>query len=172
MTDPNGTTTALTYHPLGMVAAIVTTDVDGRGDTEQRPGTAFDYDLASFVSAGRPPSVHAKRRVWHASDAVSDEVVETREYSDGFGRLLQTRVQADVMGLDDDGDATGLLPDGAAEPAVVVEIPERVAVSGWQIRDNKGRVVAVYEPLFSTAGTTSLRLRRAVVEERSAGTTR
>ncbi|MFJ9221703.1 SpvB/TcaC N-terminal domain-containing protein [Streptomyces sp. NPDC102383] len=167
VTDPNGTTTAVTYHPLGMVAAVAVTGADGTGDTTAAPGSTYTYDLSSFAAAGRPISVHTRRRVWHASDGGSDEVIESREYSDGLGRLVQTRAQADVVGMAGTGDDAGLRPGGGAVPSVTAEVADRVAVSGWQLRDNKGQVVASYEPLFGTGwdyqpGTETARGRREI----------
>ena len=150
VTDPNGTTTTVTYHSTGLVADIVVVGADGRGDTLDRPGISYQYDLASFATDGRPVSVRTRRRVWYASDGVSDEVVETREYSDGFGRLLQTRSQADELSFGSDGADIGLLPDGGAGPAVGEREPDRVVVSGWQVYDNKSRVVEAYQPFFSS----------------------
>jgi RHS repeat-associated protein len=84
-----------------------------------------------------------------------DETIETVEYSDGFGRLLQTRTQAEdilfgdlsfgggVLSADQSiatGDAVGRRR-GAGDPPNVI-------VSGWQVYDNKGRVVEKYEPFF------------------------
>src|SRR6185437_9505433 len=83
--------------------------------------------------------------------------IVSREFSDGFGRVLQTRSQAEdslfgdpVFGggviaadqLAPVGDTAGRTRDPAAT--------ENVIVSGWQIYDNKGRVVQKYEPFFAT----------------------
>jgi RHS repeat-associated protein len=148
VTDPNVTVTTVIYQPTGLVAAIVVVASDGRGDTPERPGTSYRYDLDAFRSRGWPISVQTRRRVWHASDAVSDEVVEAREYSDGFGRLLQTRTQSDDLAFGPMGDDSGLREAGAAGPAVGARQADRVVVSGWHVYDNKGRVVQAYEPFF------------------------
>lgn len=73
------------------------------------------------------------------------------EYSDGLARLLQTRTQADDVVLAD----LGLPPeaDAIAGPAVLRRAgagEPRVTVSGWQVYDNKGRIVERYEPCFAT----------------------
>jgi YD repeat-containing protein len=86
------------------------------------------------------------------------ETIETREYSDGFGRLLQTRVQGEALRFGDPllGGGNGVLdtaygPAGAPVIGHVNVDPSNpnVIVSGWQTYDNKGRVVEKYEPFFA-----------------------
>src|SRR5439155_24857773 len=89
-----------------------------------------------------------------------DETIESIEYSDGFGRLLQTRTQAEDVIFGDPVFGGAVLPadqnDRAATRQDVVGHSNtdrqnpNVVVSGWQVYDNKGRVVEKYEPFFST----------------------
>ena len=87
-----------------------------------------------------------------------NRTIESREYSDGFGRLIQTRTQGEDVRF---GDATfgggeDVLPakqsDGRGGDVTGHEktsaTDKNVIVSGWQIYDNKGRVVEKYEPFF------------------------
>ena len=76
--------------------------------------------------------------------------------SDGFGRLLQTRAQAEDTLFGDPIFGGGVLPaDQSAPPgdasaaAPAAALGPNVVVSGWQVYDNKGRVVEKYEPFFS-----------------------
>ena len=85
-----------------------------------------------------------------------DATIETTEYSDGFGRLLQTRAQAEDLTFGDPIFGNAGLPADQSLPvgeAVgqqrAANDPLRVIVSGWQYYDNKGRVVEKYEPFFS-----------------------
>src|SRR5262249_50322821 len=88
-----------------------------------------------------------------------NDMIEHREYSDGFGRVLQTRTQAEDILFGDPVFGAGIIPGdqkdtsgtksdvggrqrGAADPPNVV-------VSGWQIYENKGRVLEKYEPFYS-----------------------
>jgi len=107
------------------------------------------------------------QRVHHANDTdvplpARNETIETVEYSDGFGRMLQTRTQAEDVIFDDPnleepifGDVC-LPADQNTSPGDAVghkrspDDPLNVVVSGWQVYDNKGRVVEKYEPFFST----------------------
>ena len=81
------------------------------------------------------------------------------EYSDGFGRLLQTRTQGEEVRFGDEhfGGGEAVLPakqsDGAGGDVVgrrnTDALKPNVVVSGWQIYDNKGQVVEKYEPFFA-----------------------
>ena len=94
-------------------------------------------------------------------DQFPERFLQSREYSDGFGRVLQARAQAEDVLFDDPtlaqptfGDA-GLPADQNTTPGDAIGTQASatdpfVAVSGWQVYDNKGRVVEKYEPFFST----------------------
>jgi RHS repeat-associated protein len=143
--DENGHATRYLYTPLGLLRKVVT----GR-DTPGKPGVEYFYDFAA-----QPISVRTRQRIWHAKDGRGDDTLETVEYSDGFGRLIQKRVQAEDLVFGDTGDDVGLLvagnpvPGQTTGPARGRRVPDRVVVSGWQVYDNKGRVVERYEPFFS-----------------------
>ena len=86
-----------------------------------------------------------------------DATIDTVEYSDGFGRLLQTRTQAEDV-LFGDPHLRRRRPAGGSVHRqqamrsagdVRQSAPPNVIVSGWQVYDNKGRVVEKYEPFFS-----------------------
>ena len=163
VTDQNGNRTVSAFTPLGMPAstALVGKEGGGEGDTATEPSTRRVYDFLAFAHRGQPISVRTIRRVHHAGDTAiplpqRDETVEAVEYADGFGRLLQTRTQAEDVNFGDDSFGDAGLPADLSAPvgeAVgrrrVPGDPPRVRVSGWQIYDNKGRVVAKYEPFFS-----------------------
>lgn len=163
-TDPNGNRTVYGFTPLGLLArsAIMGKVGENVGDTLEAPSTRFTYDLQAFVERGQPISVRTIRRVHHVADTdvplpERDETIESVEYSDGFGRLIQTRVQAEDLAFGDPrfGDA-GLLADQSSPVGDAVgqrvgpDDPPRVVVNGWQTFDNKGRVVEKYEPFFSS----------------------
>lgn len=163
VTDPNGNRSAVTFTPMGLVAgaAIMGKVGESVGDTLETPGARMIYDFRAFIERGQPASVRSIRRIHHANDIEvaapeRDETIESVEYSDGFGRLLQTRAQAEdlVFGAQLFGDA-GLPGDQSLPPGDAVGKQRaageasRVLVSGWQIYDNKGRVVEKFEPFFS-----------------------
>jgi RHS repeat-associated protein len=157
--DPNGNRTRATFTPLGLVASTAVMGKAGEavGDIPDSPGVRVTYDLLAFTQRRQPVSARTVRRMHHATEADvplprRGDTIEMVEYSDGSGRLLQTRTQAADIVFGDVGlpasqsaamrDAVGAQPALGAAP--------RVVVSGWQTYDNKGRVTEKYEPFFST----------------------
>ncbi len=172
VTDANDNRTTVTFTSLGLPASIIVMGKEDEppvGDTQETPGTQFEYDLLAYDNSPaehrQPVFVRTIRHVHHVNDfhipaEERDETIESIEYSDGFGRLLQTRAQAEdelfgnaVFGNDtltaDQSDISGtraLLTGRRRNP----DEPPNVAVSGWQIYDNKGQVVQKYEPFFDS----------------------
>ena len=167
VTDANGNSREVTFSPLGLVTATAVMGKVGEpvGDTRETPGSRLEYDFFAFVKSPpdrrQPVFVRSIVRQHHVTETdvplpERDATIETVEYSDGFGRLLQTRTQAedvlfgdptfggDVLSADQSiatGDAVGRRRGAGAPPNVIV--------SGWQVYDNKGRVVEKYEPFFA-----------------------
>jgi hypothetical protein len=161
VTDINGNRQTVTFSPLGFVKSLAVMGKEGEqvGDSLEVPGSVLEYDFFAF-SATDPQPVWVKTtlREHHVQeadvlDSERNATITKVEYSDGFGRLLQTRTQSeDVVFGDQDfgggvlaveqsiatGDTVGTLRDD--KPSFVV--------SGWQVYDNKGRVVEKYEPFF------------------------
>lgn len=164
VTDPNGNQTTFAFTPLGLLESTAAMGKVGEngGDTPATPGTRMIYDFSAFASSGRPISVRTIRRVHHTSETdvplpERDETIEVIEYSDGFGRLLQTRTQAEDILFGDPIFGNAGLPADQSLPVResigqqrAAGDPPNVVVSGWQIYDNKGRVIEKYEPFFST----------------------
>jgi RHS repeat-associated protein len=175
--DSNGNQTSYGFSPLGLLERTLVRGQVGQnlGDTPAAPGTVLTYTLMETDGAGlpipiadlgQPVSVKTVRRTHHASETdvpepQRDQTIQTIEYSDGFGRVLQTRTQAESVLFDSaspnnplHGDA-GLPADqsqpGSDAVGQQAAAPNQfVVVSGWQIYDNKGQVVEKYEPFFST----------------------
>jgi RHS repeat-associated protein len=164
VTDPNGNQTELRYGPLGFLRESWSRGKGNEGD-QVRPSARYDYDLLAFdrsaPDARIPAYVRTRRAMHHDSEtdvasSERDRVIETWEYSDGYGRLLQTRTQADdvVFGPAPMGDAGLPCDRSQAGSAAVGSVsadadPPRVVVSGWQVYDNKGRVVEEFEPVYA-----------------------
>lgn len=169
-TDPNENKTLYTYTPLGLPESIAIVDKDGKGDSPAEPSSAYTYDFLAFASRKEPVWVSAVRRSHHAGEIdipqpEKGETIKTVEYSDGFGRLIQTRTQAEdvVFGIPDSGGAVDetfgdrVLGIGWSDPGGMIDggsvadpvNKPRVVVSGWQIYDNKGQVVKKHEPFYS-----------------------
>lgn len=161
VTDPNGNVSDVVFAPSGLVAQAWVRGKLARAEADRNePCVRMEYGLRAFYeSVRRDPSnpqpvyVRVIRRTRHDTDAGdTGEAIETRDFSDGFGRLLQTRTQAEDVAFgdplpagQDDAPATGALVLGRlnADPAT-----PNVVVSGWQVYDNKGRPIERYEPFF------------------------
>lgn len=165
VTDPNENRTVFAFTPLGLLesTAVMGKSSENAGDSPVVPGTKLQYDFKAFINQGQPISVRTVKRIHHVNDwdipePERSQTIETVEYSDGFGRLLQTRTQAEDVVFGDGTFGGGVLPanqgDGAGNDVVGVRnsdaVKPNVVVSGWQVYDNKGRVVEKYEPFFDT----------------------
>jgi RHS repeat-associated protein len=164
VTGPNDNQTNFRHNPVGLLHKTWLVSNDNQGGTEEKPELEYGCDLLLFehtrVSEPQPIYVHTIARIYHASSSDpgiprSDETIESREYSNGFGRLIQKRSHAEDLMFGKTGDDVGLLFDGEPKPGEVrspeakaITISNRVVVSGWQTYDNKGRVIEKYEPFF------------------------
>jgi len=161
ITGPNGNQTIFTFTPSGLVESSFVKGDSDEGD-QQRPGTRMIYDFLSFYKKEQPVSIRTIRQSYHDTETdvpqpQRDETIEGIEYSDGFGRLIQTRAQAEDVIFGDPVFGGAVLPgDQKSDPGDVIgeqvppEAGPRVVISGWQVYDNKGQVIEKYEPSFST----------------------
>ncbi len=160
ITDPNGNVTAVAFTPAGLVGATWVKGKSGEGDS-QEPGSRIAYDFLAFRRDRQPIHVRTIKRVLHDTDPDdTGETIESRDYSDGFGRTIQTRAQGETLRFGDArfGGGASVLPadqdDGRGDAVVALSDADaahpNVVVSAWQIFDNKGKIVEKYEPFFST----------------------
>ena len=98
--------------------------------------TRIVYDLDRYRMTQQPVFAAVLARETHASDPLPPgglKVQVSVSYSDGFGREIQKKIQA--------------------EPGSVVEggpiVNPRWVGSGWTIFNNKGKPIKQYEPFFS-----------------------
>jgi RHS repeat-associated protein len=164
--DPNGNRTDYAFTPLGLLATSSLRGKTASEGDQARVSVRITYDVHAFENTSptnrRPIFVRTSRQVHHdtETDVLApdrDQTIETIEYSDGFGRMLQTRTQGEDMRFGDPifggqvlpkdelpaaNDVVGTANDDQTQPNVIV--------SGWQTYDNKGRVVEQYQPFFST----------------------
>jgi RHS repeat-associated protein len=109
----------------------------------QKATTRLVYDLDAYHRTQsdpqpQPPVVYTLARETHDADLALGENEKTRvqhsfSYSDGFGREVQKKVQAEPERL----------PDGSRSPN------PRWVGSGWTVFNNKGKPIRQYEPFFS-----------------------
>jgi RHS repeat-associated protein len=123
--------------------------------------TRFVYDLDRFQRTGQPAFAAALMRETHFHDpgGTSTRIQIGFSYSDGFGREIQKKNQAE------EGDAPQRqapqpLPGGDVRPGELVrdaqgnlvqsDTPQRWIGSGRTVFNNKGKPVKQYEPFFSS----------------------
>ena len=121
----------------------------------------FVYDLDRYRRCGEPPFAASLVRETHVSDPLPQQGVQIQvsfAYSDGFGRDLQSKIQAEP------GDAPTRtanipLPGGDVSPGALTlngGIPQLGAANprwvgkGRTVYNNKGKPVKQYEPFFSS----------------------
>jgi RHS repeat-associated protein len=161
--DSNGNRRAVTFTPLGLVASAACMGKEGErvGDTEQDPGVRLEYDFLAFAERRQPASVRSISRFHHVTETDVPEperaaTFESVMYSDGFGRVLQVRTQADDVLFGDSVSGQDVLPadqaiaTGDAVGRRLTDGTHCVIVSGMTVYDNKGRVIEQYEPFFAT----------------------
>jgi RHS repeat-associated protein len=109
--------------------------------------TRLIYDLWAYYRTkqstpngeehGQPDVVYTLARKKHNADLAVGELTEIQHsflYSDGFGREIQTKIQAEPEPRDDN-DSTPINP--------------RWVGTGWKVYNNKGKPIKQYEPFFS-----------------------
>ena len=109
--------------------------INAKAQTLGRPLTAAE------IAALLPPD---------ELDLHPERFMQRLDYSDGTGRLLQSRSHADQLIIGDLGLTAD--PGGQVQPVSVGQADDtspQVVVSSWQAYDNKGRVVEKWEPFFA-----------------------
>jgi len=165
VTDVNDNISVFDFSPLGLLRATALIGKGTEGDyitntggfyDRYAPSVKMDYDFFAFMNDGDPVWVETINRELHYQQSASSPTIIKVEYSDGFGRLLQTRVQAEDVIFGDQKFGSSGLPaiQGNNADAVGTERdlsdPLNVVVSGWKIYNNKGKVVEQYEPFFDS----------------------
>jgi RHS repeat-associated protein len=115
--------------------------------------TLVDQENARRTQAGQPPLSVAEITAMFGPTEQTDHLerfIRTVEYTDGLGRLLQKRTQADELIVSDVG-----LPDDTSTAATTITATPAgadpyVTVGSWKRYDNKGRTIVTYEPFFDT----------------------
>ncbi len=119
VTDANGNRTAARFSPLGLVTeqGVLGKLNANQGDIiKEDPipdfegSTKLSYDFYAFHDEGLPVWVKTTQRELHYSQSPASPVLQKVEYSDGFGRLLQTRAQAEDVLFGADAFGSSGLP--------------------------------------------------------------
>lgn len=168
--DPNENTGLVKFSPLGFVLETYALgkenmeEGDGLNPEDENaiPSSTNEYDWLAWMERQQPVQVKSTVREHHLFEAdVPDEqkndTITTIQFSDGFGRIIQSRAQAEAVLFGDELFGNEMLSeaqdDESVRDAFTGEISTgeaaNVVVSGWQIYDNKGQVVQKYEPFYS-----------------------
>lgn len=94
------------------------------------------YDIDRFKRTGEPPFTATIARETHTFDLREGQLSKLQvsfSYSDGFGREIQKKIQAEPGPIEGVSD----------------HVNPRWVGSGWTIFNNKGKPVRQYEPYFS-----------------------
>jgi RHS repeat-associated protein len=147
--------------PLTDVQSFI---VDPRGRAATLLGkatTRIVYDLDRFRRCAQPPFACALARETHFFDPGGSQtkIQISFSYSDGFGREIQKKIQAE-SGDAPTREANLSLPGGDIRPGKLVvdaddkpiqaNTPQRWVGTGRTVFNNKGKPVRQYEPFFST----------------------
>ena len=166
VTNSNLNISEFDFSPLGLLRATAVVGKGTEGDFVQNTGTFYErfapsekleYNFYAFIDSGNPVWVQKTHREKYITDPDdTGAIIITRQYSDGFGRLLQTRTQAEDIIFGNQIFGSSGLPieqNATNAPAIGIERnlagPLNVTVSGWQIYNNQGKLVEQYEPFYS-----------------------
>jgi RHS repeat-associated protein len=116
------------------------------------------YDLFAFYRTRtqahpQPTAIYTLRREMHDADlapAQQTEIQHSFAYSDGFGREIQRKIQAEqgpVPMRDNNGN---IIIDAGGQPEMTTnDVSPRWVGTGWTVFNNKGKPVRKYEPFFT-----------------------
>ncbi|HPS40353.1 MAG TPA: RHS repeat protein, partial [Candidatus Cloacimonadota bacterium] len=139
ITDPNGMNHVFEFNGLGMVTRSIVQGASGEGDTVDSPTISYSYNLHNWMEHQLPVVAGVSAREVHGS--ANSRWLTSYTWSDGLGRELQTKVQAE------DGDAFTIV-NGSV---VSVTTDNRWVATGRTVYNNKGKVIKQYEPWFSAS---------------------
>ncbi|MCP9470217.1 MAG: FG-GAP-like repeat-containing protein [Nitrospira sp.] len=112
----------------------------------------FAYQRTKDGADPQPAVVHTLTRETHESDLNGQQtkVQHSFSYSDGFGREIQKKIQAEP-GPVPQRDAGGRIIVGVDGQPVMTpyDVSPRWVGSGWTVFNNKGKPVRQYEPFFT-----------------------
>ena len=121
--------------------------------------TRIIYDLTSYWREPdlnkKPPAFAATlARETHVSDPLPAGGLKIRaslSFSDGFGREIQKKIQAEPGPVPKRDPAAGfIVTDGSGQPEMTENsVSPRWVASGWTVFNNKGKPVRQYEPFFT-----------------------
>jgi RHS repeat-associated protein len=123
-----------------------------------RATTRLVYDLFAYhrtksLANPQPAVVYTLARETHDSDPVPAsglKIQHSFSYSDGFGREIQKKIQAEAGPVPQRDAAGKIIVDANGQPVMTAtDVSPRWVGSGWTVFNNKGKPVRQYEPFFT-----------------------
>lgn len=159
LSDPNRNRTRLEFDALGMVVNLWQMGCEGTddGDDDANPGIVFRYDLSAWWQGRGPAFAHVATRELHRAGGQPftadgsprrQGYQHARSYSDGAGREVMKKVQAEPGDVPLRRPSGGLEKKADGSPSSCDE-SNRWVGTGRTIFDNKDNPVKKYEPFFS-----------------------
>ena len=179
ITDPNGNRSAVRFDALGMVVATAVMGKVPPSRVEGDSFNTFTSDLSApqvrayladphplagghlgtattriIYDLDRIPACAATIvRETHVSDlslGQSTKVQLSFSYSDGFGREIQKKIQAEPGPVPRRDENDKIIVDANVQPEMTPgDVSHRWVGSGWTVFNNKGKPVRQYEPFFT-----------------------
>ncbi|MEZ4861706.1 MAG: SpvB/TcaC N-terminal domain-containing protein [Caldilineaceae bacterium] len=127
-------------------------------DILQKATTRLVYDLFAYQHTKddpqpQPAIVYTLARETHHFDlapGAQTKVQHSFSYSDGFGREIQKKIQAEPGSAPQRDHAGKMITNAAGQPEMTTtDVTPRWVGSGWTIFNNKGKPVRQYEPFFT-----------------------
>lgn len=159
ITDPNNNRMAVRFNAMGMILSTFVMGKSGQnaGDVfdeisdevseQDDPTTKVEYDYFNWMDRGKPIVAHSLAREEHGPS--NPRWQESYLYSDGMGREIEMKVQAEP-GLAPLRDQTGQVVRDANGKIVLEHTGTRWVGSGRTVFDNKGNPLKKYEPFFDS----------------------
>jgi RHS repeat-associated protein len=152
------------FDPDLPLAALQSFVADPKGQAALVLGKATTwivYDLDRYLRSRQPPFAATLARETHFSEpgGAQTKIQISFSYSDGFGREIQKKIQAEHgdapqrhlnLTLESGDVRPGALMRDANGKPVLGDIPQRWVGSGRTVFNNKGKPIKQYEPFFSS----------------------
>jgi RHS repeat-associated protein len=137
----------------------------------QRATTRLVYDLFRYYRTRdqqrpEPAAVYTLARETHESDLSPGEqtrIQHSFSYSDGFGREIQKKLQAEPGPVPERDVVSGKIIVVDGQPRLTAsDVSPRWVGSGWTVFNNKGKPVRQFEPFFTDSHLFELDVRIGV----------
>ncbi|MBA2394361.1 MAG: toxin, partial [Ktedonobacteraceae bacterium] len=148
--DPNLTDAAIVAHLQDPLANPY--------DVLKHATTRLIYDLFAYYRTKGQTNpqaavVYTLVRETHDAELIAGQQTKVQHsfsYSDGFGREIQKKIQAEPGPVPRRDPATGRIITVNDQPAMTAnDVSPRWVGSGWTVFNNKGKPVRQYEPFFT-----------------------